>query len=625
MLLRCCAFKTQIFLEIPLGIYITVRKASQPSVSTNIPTEMNLFIFSLVTLAHNGQGRPGILQDIGSWIHGIKYVPPAEDKVSLFQPVDKVTPTTQRISTTTQSDERNVVFNRTDGWVQPAGSGFLYKVGEQEASFYESKYWCQEEGGRLAEIRSGDEMELVKTVLERQVKTNYWLGLEKESRTWMTTGDRREYQHWVEGEPNQRYNERCVVLQARKQFRWSGWNCGFRRDGETQFKALCQKEDNVTSDVVPAQSKSPHIVSLSQESVVTRRCSVAGLSLTGQDWVSRLSNVSSAEQCHQDCINTRHCHYWTWRSDSRLCYLKKNDGPVVKDLLSVSGTTSDKQGCRRSLFSPSSQLTKVEHCSCVNVALDLVSGYLDPRTLSSDTDHSKLGRLIRHNACPPGQKLQCTDSTTAAPQTRVPSITECLVNDVRMKVGGHVGVHSHVADAATCYTLCLAQSTCHYWTWRGETLDRKCFLLPRETRVVRRQGSVSGTAQPGCEYISQHGPEYREDADDDETFCDCQPDPDQDLVASGLIDPRALPSGRIVNNPRPSHCPPGYKKTCRQVVKKPLYDTDPANWVDQIDLTQKDVPRRQTDDSYLARNVEIHEDDGSEAVKDDSAVGFPEN
>ena len=38
------------------------------------------------------------------------------------------------------------------------------------------------------------------------------------------------------------FSERCVVLQGRKQFRWAGWNCGYQKDGQTLFKALCQKE-----------------------------------------------------------------------------------------------------------------------------------------------------------------------------------------------------------------------------------------------------------------------------------------------------------------------------------------------------------------------------------------------
>ena len=119
-------------------------------------------------------------------------------------------------------------------------------------------------------------------------------------------------------------------------------------------------DDDVTSNTtdqqptVSAQYKSP-------DQEATDRCVVKGVSLTGEDWISRHSNVSSAAHCHQDCLLTKHCRYWTWRQDSKLCYLKPNDGPVVKDVLSVSGTTSPGHGCRRNILpAEESTCTKVE-------------------------------------------------------------------------------------------------------------------------------------------------------------------------------------------------------------------------------------------------------------------------
>ena len=188
---------------------------------------MNLLIFSLVTIIHTGQGRPGVIQDIANWISGIKYVPPpADDKISnskenLFKPVEKVTATTQRAlpsSTVLGISDENVVFNRSEGWLQPAGSEYLYKLGEEAATWYESRYWCAEQGGQLAEIYSGEEMELVRRMLERDTDVNYWLGLEKESRVWLSSGRSRVYQHWVEGEPSNRYDERCVILQVNREY-----------------------------------------------------------------------------------------------------------------------------------------------------------------------------------------------------------------------------------------------------------------------------------------------------------------------------------------------------------------------------------------------------------------------
>merc|ERR1719284_1210926 len=69
-----------------------------------------------------------------------------------------------------------------------------------------------------------------------------------------------------------------------------------------------------------------------------------------------------------------------------------------------------KDATETSLQSSSiSQPTKVEYCSCKTVSHDVVSGYIDPRALPEADDLSNLGRFIRHNACPNGQVLTCSD------------------------------------------------------------------------------------------------------------------------------------------------------------------------------------------------------------------------
>ena len=74
---------------------------------------------------------------------------------------------------------------------------------------------------------------------------------------------------------------------------------------------------------------------------------------------------------------------------------------------------------------------------------------------------------------------------------------------------------------------------------------------------MRRQRAASGTVASaiGCNHQLQGEAELRQEQ---EEVCSCQPDSDYDLVSTGLIDPRALPSGRIVNT-QTVVCPPGYK------------------------------------------------------------------
>ena len=159
-----------------------------------------------------------------------------------------------------------------------------------------------------------------------------------------------------------------------------------------------------------------------------------------------------------------------------------------------------------------------------------------------------------------GASLLCAPLVVAAKVPR-PNITDCLVYDVRLTVGGLISKVVNVATPSTCHAHCLATPGCLYWTWRGDTPARKCFLLPHEGRTVRRQRAASGSVASslGCNHEIPEEVEAREEQEE----CDCQPDRDYDLVTTGLIDPRALPSGRIVNTQTPAvTCPPGYRRVC---------------------------------------------------------------
>ena len=460
------------------------------------------------------------------------------------------------------------------------------------------------------------------------------------------------------------FSERCVVLQGRKQFRWAGWNCGYQKDGQTLFKALCQKESFqklVTTTTPQSPTNSEQIKSPRLDT----QCAVFGVSLSGDDWLSRHSNVDSASTCHNDCLNTRGCNVWTWRSDSKLCYLKNKDAAVVKDVLAVSGTTSTKQGCNRDILQSSSisQPTKVEYCSCKTVSHDVVSGYIDPRALPEADDLSNLGRFIRHNACPNGQVLTCSDvpshvssNQDFAPKTS--NITQCLVHDVRLTVGGHVGVIPHVDSAETCHNYCLIHKECAYWTWRGETLDRKCFMLPHEGRLVRRQGSSSGTVtrDQGCDHkIVSPEPEAAQYREDSEIECECERDSntnDIDYVGLGLIDPRSVPeeaddsnttpspSGRIVNINKDDgeinclkkcsvHCPNGWKPVCPSTFEEPKHHNNVVasnnNFNDGPKLFTGTLGQFPIGEEYARpRNIPKRELGTEEKKSDHSAVSFPQ-
>ena len=427
----------------------------------------------------------------------------------------------------------------------------------------------------MAEVYSGEQMGVIRSLLQRDVTSNYWLGTNKDSDHWLTSHRPRNFSFWVEGEPNSKFSDRCVILQGRKMMRWAGWNCGYTKDGNVKFKALCMKENQLRVSSSNAGS-SPEVAAFKEivtagETSDTRvreeenKCALYGASLTGNNWMSQHSNVLSAAFCHENCLKTRFCRFWTWRSDSRLCYLKNEDGPIVKDNFSVSGTTINRLGCNRPL-TEKHQFNQQSGCSCKTDSLDIVSGYIDPRTVGDDKEETelRLGRVIRHSACPPRQTLVCDDNIIADTRGPRPNITDCHMYDVRLTVGGHVGVTTNVESGEACHNLCLESPECVYWTWRGETPTKKCFLLPQETRMVRRQGSASGTVSHGlgCDHTIIPAPvQPRQELE----VCVCLRNRTEDLVGSGLIDPRLLPedtgaaSGRIVNEDK---CPPGFYRTC---------------------------------------------------------------
>ena len=192
----------------------------------------------------------------------------------------------------------------------------------------------------------------------------------------------------------------------------------------------------------------------------------------------------------------------------------------------------------------------VEHCTCkTESSLDLVS-FSDPRSVA-------VGRAPASvPTCPPGQKLSCT-AVRPAPRS---NITACLVHDVRLAVGGLLGKVGGVESGPACHALCLARPGCRYWTWRGDTRARKCFLLPRENRLVRRAMAAAGTVEPslGCGAQLTETVQSREEEMEKQGDCWCEP---QDLVGSGLIDPRSLPLGRIVSWGA-EQCEAGWSRVC---------------------------------------------------------------
>jgi len=541
---------------------------------------MNISIVTLLLFLSTSYSQP-FLKGITDFISGFKYVPP---QTGIFAS----SPTTKPFEDKKRVDDQSItkiVFS-TDGWLQPAGSHYLYKLGENAMTFSEAKYWCTAEGGHIAEIHDEREMEVVQGLLKRDSSANFWIGLKSPRTKWLITKKTVAYSNWEHGEPKNQLNERCTVLRSQGDFGWAAWNCGTKNYHHTPFKALCQKDhtSSSTESILKSQASS--------EFRNNDQCTVKSFSLRGEDWLGRIDAVTSSDDCHQQCLETESCNFWTWRKDSSICYLRETDGLVTKDELSVSGTTSAARGCHHSL---GFRQPRVEYCSCVSVSHQITDGYIDPRALPVEEEGSgandsqtPLGRLLISSACPSGQVLTCTDEVdpehnygneVEVIEAKSPksNITDCLVNDVRLSVGGLISKVINVQNAATCHAHCLATEGCAYWTWRGDTQEKKCFLKPNEGRTIRRHGAASGTVlrSLGCDKKIIHYlpevPESREEPD-----CYCEKEYTEDLVSEGLINPRTLPLedreykssaqslGRIVTSGiKKKACREGYKKVCK--------------------------------------------------------------
>merc|ERR1711983_57159 len=549
-----------------------------------------LLFFGVLLICWSGSVGQPILKHIKNFLSGFKYVPP---QTGIFASSSSIPPSYVSPDDSGdhyRSDDQGpggVIFSSA-GWLQPAGSSFLYQLGQDPVSFSEAKYWCSEQGGRVAEIYSQEEMEIVKQLLQRDSQSNFWLGLESPRDKWYTSRQLLGYTNWAQSEPNGDFNERCTILWNKRDFAWADLNCGNKKDRQTEFRALCQKENAKETTEVPEIIKTAGIYDRETDD----QCTIQRVSLRGEDWLGRVDNVKSSSECHEQCLDNQSCQLWTWRQDSAICYLRATDGPLTRGSLAVSGTTSPARGCRHSL---GSKQARVEHCTCISISHSVIGGYIDPRSLSADDeegsgdlqDNQHLGRLIIKSACPSGQILSCTDDDKHAEnevdiiEAKAPvyepksNITDCLVNDVRLSVGGLISKVLNVKNAATCHAHCLATEGCAYWTWRGDTLDKKCFLKPSEGRTVRRHGAASGTVlrSLGCDHkIIHHVVQVAETRE--ETGCYCKKEYQEDLVSSGLIDPRNLPFeadteskpqkfGRIVSfGVAEKKCALGYKKVC---------------------------------------------------------------
>jgi len=465
----------------------------------------------------------------------------------------------------TVSLDRFGVELKDEEWLTSSETGQSYLVSNKNMNWGDARQFCQQNGGFLAELRTADQHLQVNELLgDRKADLNrLWIGLTRPFNQWDLSRDLVTWANW-KNRKNIDVNYRCTAVKV-KNFRWVAHDC----NNNHGYKALCQKfPEGVEANQFEAQTFN--------ENEGSNHCIVKGVLLDVSKWMDKLENIESSADCHNICLKTVGCRFWSWDSSWKRCYLKETDYPVVRDDYSESGTVLSSRGCNQEIRPSTSRQPRVETCGCVPKLFVNEHEHIDPRFLpfnEDDEKHEHLGRLIQHSACPDGRVLVCTDDDDYVPhregkelEDRTPNITNCLVYDVRLAAHDAMLTLYNVANPESCHAFCLATEQCSYWTWRGDLDNKSCFLFPQETPLYRKVGAAAGTVRSeySCKknlIIDSDTREPRE-IDNDEA-CSCEISADDDYA--GGLDPKYV-GGRIVNSPT-SVCAQGYVRICRQKVQ----------------------------------------------------------
>jgi len=459
-------------------------------------------------------------------------------------------------------DRNGVAFQEAGGWRRSSPTGHSYLVSNDSMTWRAALEFCQGYGGFLAELRTAEQHLELGDLLENSKNdmNKLWIGLQQPFSRWEASRDLVTWSNWrIQRQPDK--DGHCAALKV-KNLRWVAKDC----TNNHGFKALCQKVPQVEEFKVQefnAESGSNH-------------CIVKGVQLDLTNYLDKIENIESSADCHNICLKTVNCNFWSWDSSWKQCYLQQTDNKVVRDDYSESGTVLASRGCNQEIRSEPSRQSRVETCSCEPRIF--TPGSFDARSLPFNEDDKQpdhLGKLIQHSACRPGFSLVCTDDDQIIDVKEInykPNITDCIVYDVRLSAQDAMLTLYDVSNAETCHAFCLATDQCAYWTWRGDFPDKACFLLRAETSMQRRVGSAAGTVleKYGCrmnvitELLNREPKEIDENYDYvDANGCSCEL-AKEDLL-EGKLDPAYFGGdGRIVNEARVGgECPYGYSTVCK--------------------------------------------------------------
>ncbi|OWF35355.1 Collectin-12 [Mizuhopecten yessoensis] len=124
------------------------------------------------------------------------------------------------------------------GWVPFRKHCYYFSKSNEKQSWFQASFTCAAAGGALVSFNSPSELWWVKRYARRLRRGDFWLGgndIRQEGKwVWNPTNGfpvNRDCTDWARGEPNsyRGRNQDCMLMWARKDFRWDDDECHLQR------------------------------------------------------------------------------------------------------------------------------------------------------------------------------------------------------------------------------------------------------------------------------------------------------------------------------------------------------------------------------------------------------------